>query len=220
MTVTVCGITAVPQDNWIITQHISRMVNGTALQQVTVQVDFIMNTCNIQNNCRRAFAIHKYETSTINTTAARNLSNYEFVDQIVPKNGSGSVRENGSVNISFATQATGFYLGIQDETSCIVIHRVLVFYYVCPAVTSDLITHPETIAPIIGASTPVQVVGNCVESARPQSGATPYLTCSQKGVWTVNVGAGCVCNPGFQSSSDGHSCVGMLSVFLSVCFSP
>ena len=173
-----------------------------------------MNTCNIQNNCRRAFAIHKYETSTINTTAARNLSNYENVDQIVPRDGSGNVRENGSVNINFATEATGFYLGIQDETSCIVIHRVLVFYYVCPAVTSDLITHPETIAPIIGASTPVQVVGNCVASARPQSGATPYLTCSQKGVWTVNIGAGCVCNAGFQSSSDGHSCVGMLSVYL------
>ena len=123
----VCGFRAGRQDNWLITQHISRMINGTALQQVTVQVDFIMNTCNIQNNCRRAFAIHKYETSTINTTAARTLSNYEFVSQIVPKDGSGNVRENKSVELSFATQATGFYVGIQDETACIVIHRVLVF---------------------------------------------------------------------------------------------
>ena len=165
MTVNVCGFSAGTQDNWIMTQHTSRMVNGTALQQVTVQVDFIMNTCDIENNCRRSFAIHKYETSTINTTAARNLSNYEFVGQIVPRDGSGSVRENGSININFTTEATGFYLGIQDGTTCIVIHRVLVFYYVCPAVTSDLITRPETIAPIIGASTPVQVVGQCVENA-------------------------------------------------------
>ena len=213
MTVTVCAFTAGRQDNWLITQHISRMVNGTALQQVTVQVEFVMNTCNIQNNCRRAFAIHKYETSTINTTAARNLSNYENVDQIVPRDGSGNVRENGSVNINFATEATGFYLGIQDDSVCLVIHRVLVFYYVCPAVTSDLIARPETIAPISGAS---QVVGQCVENARPESGAGPLFVCSQNGIWSSNIGTGCVCGSGFQSSSNNRSCVGTLSVCLSV----
>ena len=194
------------------------MVNGTALQQVTVQVDFIMNTCSIENNCSRSFAIHKYETSTINTTAARNLSNYDFVGQIISRDGSGTVRENGSVEINFATGATGFYLGIQDETSCINIHRVLVFYYVCPAVTSDLITHPETIASAIGGTAPpAQVVGQCVENASPENGVHPGLTCSQRGVWSVNIGAACVCNPGFQSSSDGRSCEGMLSVH--VCLS-
>ena len=176
-----------------------------------------MNTCNIESNCSRSFAIHKYETSTISATAARNLNNYEFVGLIVPRDGSGSVRENGSVNINFATgsETTCFYLGIQDVSSCLVIHRVLVFYYVCPAVTSDLITRPETIAPIIGASTPAQVVGQCVKNASQESGAGPRrLTCSQKGVWS---GAGCVCNPGFKPSSDGHSCEGMLSVCLSTC---
>ena len=219
MTLIVCGFTAGHQDNWLITQHISRMVNGTALQQVTVHVDFIMNTCNIQNNCRRSFAIHKYETSTINTTAARNLSNYEFVGRIVPTDSSGTVRENVSVNINFATEATGFYLGIQDESSCIVIHRVLVFYYVCPAVTSDLITRPETIAPIIGGTAPVQVVGQCVENANPESGAGPRFVCSQSGIWSSNISTGCVCGSRFQSSSNNRSCVGMLSVCLSAFLS-
>ena len=211
-----CGFSAGRQDNWIITQHISRMVNGTALRQVTVQVDFIMNTCDIENNCRRSFAIHKYETSTINTTAARNLNNYEFVGRIVPRDGSGTVRENGSVNINFATEATGFYLGIQDESSCIIIHRVLVFYYVCPAETSDLITRPETIAPVSGAS---QVVGQCVENVSPVSGTGPRFVCSQNGVWSSNIGTGCVCGSGFQSSSDGRSCAGMLPVCLSAFLS-
>ena len=220
MTAWVCGFSAGTQDNWIITQHISRMVNGTALQQVIVQVDFIMNSCDIQNNCRRSFAIHKYETSTINTTAARNLSNYEFVGQIVPRDGSDSVRENGSVNINFDTEAAGFYLGIQDETTCIFIHRVLVFYYVCHAVTSDLMTRPETIAPIIGGTTPpARMIGQCVENARPESGTGPRFMCSQRGVWSSNIGTGCLCGSGFQSSSDGRSCVGMLSVCLSVFLS-
>ena len=216
MTVSVCGFTAGRQDNWLITQHISRMVNGTALQQVTVQVDFIINSCDIGNNCRRSFSIYKYETSTINTAAARNLSNYDLVSRIVPRDGSGSFRENGSVNVNFATEATGFYLGIQDVSSCIVIHRVLVFYYVCPAVTSDLITRSETIAPITGAR---QVVGQCVENARPESGAGPLFICSQNGIWSSNIGTGCVCGSGFQSSSDGRSCVGTLSVCLSAFLS-
>ena len=215
MTFTVCGFPAGTQDNWIITQHISRMVNGTALQQVTVQVDFIMNTCDILNSCRRSFTIHKYETSTINATAAIDLSNYELVDQIVPKDGSGSVRENGSVNINFDTEATGFYLGIRDVSSCILIHRVLVFYYVCPTETSDLITRPETIAPIIdGTAPPVQVVGQCVEGTQPENRVQPRLTCSLRGIWSVNFGAGCVCGSGLQQSSDGRSCVGTLSVCL------
>ena len=167
MFLNVCGFPAGRQDNWLITQHISRMVNGTALQQVTVQVEFIMSSCDIDNDCRRSFSIQKYETSTINVTAARNLSNYDFVDQIVPRDGSGSVRENGSVNINFATEATGFYLGIQDETSCLAIHQVLVFYYVCPAVTSDLIVRPETIAPISSAS---QVVGPQIQAVTSVGG--------------------------------------------------
>ena len=218
VTVIVCGYSAGTQDNWIITQHISRMVNGSALQQVSVQVDFQLGVCVSTSNCRRSFAIHKYETSTISTTAARNLSNYEFVGRIVPRNGSGTVRENASVNINFDTEATGFYLGIQDETSCIVIHQVLVFYYVCPAVTSDFITRPETIAPIIGGTAPpVQVVGQCVENASPENVTGTELACSQDGVWSQTIGAGCVCNTGFQSSFDGRSCESMLSVH--VCLS-
>ena len=213
-----CGFTAGRQDNWLITQHISRMVNGTALQQVTVQVEFIIHTCDVGNRyyCRPSFSIHKYETSTINAAAARSLSNYDFVGQIVSRDDSGNVRENKSVELSFSTEATGFYVGIQDDTSCLLIYRVLVFYYVCPAVTSDLITHPETIAPISGAR---QVVGECVENARPESGVGPLFICSQNGVWSSNIGTGCVCDSGFQSSSDGRSCVGTLLVCLSAFLS-
>ena len=90
------------------------------------------------------------------------------------------------------------------------------FYYVCPAVTSDLITRSETIAPIIGGTEPtVQVVGQCVEGTQPENGVEPRLTCSPMGIWSVNLGSGCVCDSGFQSSSDGRSCVGMFSVCLS-----
>ena len=71
------------------------------------------------------------------------------------------------------------------------------FYYVCPAVTSDLIARPETTGPMIGASTPVEVVGQCINNASPEN-VRPGLTCSQKGVWSVNSGADCVCDSGFS----------------------
>jgi len=204
-----CGFEAGSQDNWMITQHISRMVGGTALPQVTVQVDFQLNSCMEENNCGRTFSIHKYETSTINATAARNLNNYEFVPpRISPSDGSGDARENMSVQVDFDTAATGFYLGIRDETSCVFVHRVLVFYYVCPAETSDLITRPERIAPFIGNSAPLLVDGQCVENSSPENGMRPRLTCSQNGVWGGIDGAGCVCDTGFQRSLDGRSCVG------------
>ena len=214
-----CGFAAGNQDNWMITQHISRMVGGTTLPQVTVQVDFQLNSCTQMNNCGRTFAIHKYETSTINATAARNLDNYEFVPpRITPTDGIGDVRENSSVQIDFSTAATGFYLGIRDETSCILVHRVLVFYYVCPAETSDLITRPEVIAPFIGNSAPIVVNGQCVENSSPENGIGARLTCSQNGVWGGLSGAGCVCDTGFQRSLDGRSCMGtFLSIRLTIC---
>ena len=193
----------------MITQHISRVVGSTAPPQVTVQVDFQLNTCPEMNNCDRTFAIHKYETSTINATAARILNNYEFVPpRITPRDGSGVVRENSSVQIDFSTAATGVYLGIRDEASCVSVHRVLVFYYVCPAETSHLVSRPEVIAPRIGDSVPVEVDGQCVENSSPENGIGARLTCSQKGVWGGIDGAGCVCDTGFQQFLDGRSCVG------------
>jgi len=195
------------------------MVGGTALPQVTVQVDLLLNSCMESNTCGQTCSIHKYETSTINATAARNLSNYEFVPpQISPSDGSGDARENMSIQIDFTTAATGFYMGIQDETSCVSVHRVLVFYYVCPAETSDLITRPERIAPFIGNSAALLVDGQCVENSSPENGMRLRLTCSQNGVWGGIDGAGCACDTGFQRSLDGHSCVGMsLSACLSGC---
>ena len=215
--VTVCGFSASRQGNWIITQHISRVVNSTALQQVSVQVDFTLNSCTEMNNCTRRFSIHKYETSTINATAARTLSNYQIVSLISPRDVfTPTVRENASVEMNFGRGETGFYLGIQERDSCITINRLLVFYYVCPAMTDDLVTHPETIAPVIGDSTPIEVNGTCVENASPENGAGPRLTCSQSGDWSENNGDGCVCNPEFLPSSDGCSCEGTLSLFMYV----
>ena len=78
---------------------------------------------------------------------ARNLNNYRQVQRVSPDNTTG-IRLNKTININFNTDHSSFYFAIQDETSCLAITRLIVFYYVClDQQTADLILYPETIAP-------------------------------------------------------------------------
>ena len=80
-----------------------------------------LNSC-VENNCTQRFIVQDYRTSIINLTIARTVNNYQLVSQIGTSNDlSPTVRENGSVNINLGGQATGFYLGIQDISSCLLI---------------------------------------------------------------------------------------------------
>ena len=88
------------------------------------------------------------------------------------------------------TAESGFYMAVVDLSICILIERVLVFYYVCPAETSELITRPETIAP----ESPVN--RECVENSFPQTGSNPVLRCADEGEWEVIIS--CQCNAGYE----------------------
>ena len=198
--VAVCGFEVPPQDNWLITQHISRNINGILLDQAIVQVEFEFNGCTV-NECAQMFTFQRFVTSTIDPTAAANVSNYHLVDTIAPA--SSSLRQNASVVINFEGNETGFYLAIRDQLSCLSIHRVLVFYYVCPAVTQDLIIHPETRAPPnTSSSEPITVMGTCVGSALPVLGEQPVISCLGGGVWSTV--SGC-------QSAHG-TCMGMFAI--------
>ena len=152
-TVQVCGFSAGTQDNWLITQLINRTVNGTRLSQVSVMIEFEQKGCDVTLNCQRTFNTHVYERSSENTAASKTISNYRQVMRVSsitmsPDDTSGN-RVNKTVIIDFAStsQETSFYFTVQDETTCIVITRMIVFYHICPQQTSDLIHYPETIAP-------------------------------------------------------------------------
>ncbi len=72
-----------------------------------------------------------------------------------------------------------FFLAIRDESTCIVVSRLLVFYNVCPQETVGLVMRPEILAPIIERlSTPIEVTAQCVIGASPDNGVAPRLTCS------------------------------------------
>ena len=205
----VCGYTSGPQNNWLITQLINRTVDGVRLQQVNVQLEYELQGCEETQQCQRLFEVHKYETSAVDTTAARNTSNYELVTSVTPTVASGKNRQNETITIKFDTETlpTSFYLAIRDVTSCILISRMLIFYTVCPSETSDLSIRTETIAPI--DSTLLQISTQCVPNAgiRNSGGSSQSISvCSQGGVWTTLPNNECTCNPGFLTVS--QMCLG------------
>ena len=207
-TAQVCGFTAGMQNNWLITQLINRTVNGTRLPQVSVLIEFELQNCDVILNCQRTFNTHVLEMSEVDPVAARITTNYRQVSRVSPDI-TTSERVNKTVHINFDTDNSSFYFAIQDETSCIALTRVLVFYSVCPKQTSDLIHHPEILAPRAPTGNqpggaPVQVTASCVENATTENGRPPVVFCSSGGTWTKS-GKGCQCAPG-HGVNDAETC--------------
>ena len=204
----VCGFEQGAQENWLITQHISReLAGGQRLRRVTAQFNITFIECDISRQCRQTFDVYKWQTSTIDRSAARNTSNYEKVDRVSPQvsNGTGSSTETLDIDLD---AESGFYLAVVDMGSCIMITRILVLYYVCPAETSQLITRPEAIE---ASSLEDVVVGECVENSSPLSGLNPLLRCGAEGRWNVTVP--CRCNPGFELDSRQEQCLGIIILY-------
>ena len=196
--VQVCGFSAGQQNNWLITQLINRTVNGTRLPQVSMMIEFELQTCDTTLNCQRTFNTHVYETSSMDSAGARNTANYQQVQRVSPDNTTG-ILVNETVTINFNTDHSSFYLALQDETSCIVVTRLIVFYYVCPQQTADLILCPETIAPPENQAgiLLVSVTANCVANAEPEIGQAPPLNCLSRGIWSLVPAADCRCVAGY-----------------------
>ena len=208
-----CGFEVGPQDNWLITQYISTVVNDTRLAQVSVIVEYELVGCYFPQ-CQRTFAVYVYETSTEDTSIAADTSNYRSVGRIATDDDTGQTRQNRTVDVNLSDNADGLYLAIRDETTCIVITRMLVFYSVCPGGAVDFVMRPETLAPIVMRNPiPLKVNAECVAGASPENGEETILNCNQGGTWTVVPGAGCQCYPGFIAAENGTSCIGLVTKF-------
>ena len=204
----VCGFREGPQNNWLITQYISRRVGDVLLSQVSVQVLFELLGC-VALACQRTFVINIYETSTENSIIARETGNYRLVSRVAADDDTGLTSQNQTRETDFRTTAEGFYIVIRDEATCIALQHLIVFYNVCPGGPGYLVMRPETVAPSIGRiSQPLEVTAQCVEGASPIGGGEVRLYCNQGGAWTIISGSGCSCDLGFNMSTDGRSCVG------------
>ena len=204
-----CGFSAGPQNNWLITQLINRTVNGTRLPQVSVMLEFELQDCDTTLNCQRTFKTHIFETSS--TVTARDINNYQQVQRVSPADTSGN-RGNETITINFNTNHSSFYFAIQDVSTCIVIIRLIIFYYICPAQTISLIHYPETVASFNfyeGLSN-ISTSATCVENAEPENGLAPMVTCAAEGIWesTITPGVGCCCVQGYfrEKLNESETC--------------
>ena len=133
-----CGFGEGAQENWLITQHISReLAGGQRLQRVTARFQFQLNGCDVSRQCRQSFEVYKWQTSAINIEAARNTGNYVRVGRVSPADMSGTVATSETLDIEL-TAESGFYMAVVDLGTCILIERILVFYYMCPLPSSSL----------------------------------------------------------------------------------
>ena len=199
-----CGFSEGIQENWLITQHINTVLpGGERLRRVIAQFEGTINGCDISRQCRQSFEVHKWQTSTIDRSAAANTDNYVRVDRVSPEFTSGIMSFVEYVDIALNAE-DGFYLAVVDRSTCIDLTRLLVFYHVCPEETSELIFRPEALG------SQVSVTGECVENSSTMSGAAPVLSCSDRGEWHVIIS--CLCNPGYEKSQD--QCTGKLSTYI------
>ncbi len=182
-------------------------MSGSHLSHVNIQIDYRMSDCNM--GCQSSFNLELWETSVANSMESRNTLNYRRLATVLRSNSSTGLDKQETIQASFITNETGFYLAIVDEGSCITILRVVVFYYVCPAMVTDLIIHPEVEAPPISPTLEAKLeLGQCINGTVGVPTANISLSCSPTGVWsTFHDGAHCRCDPGFAPFNDA-SCRG------------
>ena len=201
-----CGFSAGTQENWLITQHISgRLSSGQLIGAFTVIIEYEFQLCDPERQCVQSFEIRKWETSAIDSKVTKKIENFVLVGSLSPNvsnNGIGTQTER--INVEFDTQESGLYLALVDHGTCVLVHRVLVFYNgaLCSGEQTGLIQHPEVIPP------QNRVVGKCVANSSTLDGLDPALQCTDEGHWRVLTS--CLCGPGFELTvvNGDASCTG------------
>jgi len=175
-------------------------------------IEFQLSGCN--GTCQLFFELRVWETSSMNDTQARNLNNYRLVRRVAPNIDATQMLVNESVDLTFQTNAAGFFIAVVDMNTCIAITRLIVLYHVCPEIVQDLIKYPMVVAPQSGLQS---VAGECVEGASGEiQGMNPTLFCLPVGVWaSVQPGTGCQCHTGFFRPGGMEICQSKFHYFMS-----
>ena len=201
-----CGFSAGTQENWLITQHISRhLSSGQLFSAFTVKIEFEFQLCDRERQCVQSFELRKWETSAIDPNVAKEIDNFVLVGILSPNASSDGIgTETAQINVEFDTQESGMYLALVDIGTCVFVHRVLVFYNgaLCSGEQTGLIQHPEVLPP------QNRVVGKCVANSSTLDGLDPVLQCTDEGHWRVLTP--CLCGPGFEVTvvNGDASCTG------------
>ena len=193
-------------NNWLFTQYLSF---GSA-NEVFFNVSYDFRDCSFVPNCHPYVTLFRYDRNSVGNAAQQsNPSNYQYLTGSETTSQFGTGTTGGGVQVTGIERPssfTGFYLGIQDTGTCGTIRRVLVYYLVCPARVSGLVSFPQTPVPPRSSANTVYL-GSCAPNSHAVTSLEVEIT-STTSVCTERApgGARCECNAGY--SINGTSCEG------------
>ena len=207
-----CGSTIGVQENWAFTQYISKAAPaGTNYDvKVCVQISYRISNCRSRNGCNPEFEVYQFITDSKQpSSVVRDKTRYTRSFRIRTET---PITSTDEFCFTVPSQNQGFYLGLRDPNSCILVSRVLAYRRECAAKQTGLVSFPDTATSVDGQSRSVNA--KCVDNAEPVS-SSMNVQCLNNGLWSGL--PQCRCKAGYREATVGGEkrCIGM-----SLCMSP
>ena len=171
-----------------------------------MNMTYRVHSCRSRQGCKPVIRVYKYiRNSPISTSAFSSESITRNFDQVFRRTGTLAVSVVDSFCFTVNRRDAGFYLAIRDETSCILLSRMIVYRRQCAAQQVGLLQYPETASSPSGTRT---VRAQCVENSLPVSSLN--VQCRNDGLWAEST-ARCQCRDGYRQVGEGENtrCEGM-----------
>ncbi|KAL3319668.1 hypothetical protein Ciccas_001656 [Cichlidogyrus casuarinus] len=188
---------------------------------INIEMWFKVKACvNGTNTCSsRPFQLFLSSTGFTSTSSSSAMQEKELTNSTqLTLAGRSAASEPGLQKWSFTLQTrdANFKMAIKNEDSCVMIHRILMYHYFCPASSINYLELPRT-ASGSPLQSPLEIRGKCVNGAVPVITAGRPLRhivlsyyCLPDGQWKPlgSFSRGCTCNSGFESDLFNSSCRG------------
>ena len=190
--------------------HCTQYLSFGSANEVFFNVSYDFRDCTFVDNCHPYVTLSRYDRNSVGNAAQQiDPSNYQYLTGSETTSQFGTGTTGGGVRVTGIERPssfTGFYLGIQDTGTCGTVRRVLVYYLVCPARVSGLVSFPQTPVPLQSSANTVYS-GSCAPNSHAVTSLEVEIT-STTSVCTERAlgGARCECDAGY--SINGTSCEG------------
>ncbi len=208
---TVCNVDFEGVDNWLRTPYIPRK----GANRLYVEMRFTMRKCTkypdpaLLQQCKESFKLYYYEAESDFANEMMptwDIETYSHVD-VVAADHTFDDTSDAFINTeirSISITRQGVYFAFHDTGACTTLLSIRIYYKLCPNVTFNFATFPDTMTGQ-DVSSIVQQNGVCVNHAAIER--PPSYLCKADGTWYFLSG-GCKCMPGYERDSGDTNCSG------------
>ena len=189
-----CGYIQGPQDNWVFTQFISKNTSASIDYEVKVclNVTYRILGCRKPQCIPQIAVFRKIANGKMNESVVTDKSNY--ISTFFKKFSRGNTgRKTGSACFTLSPQERGFYLAVQDNSSCIFLSHMVVYRNECQEKREGLVLYPTFASPDEGSR---PVIAQCVENAERVPSSSLAVSCQSNGTWVGT--PECRCKAGYR----------------------